>query len=176
MHRVFLRVLLFIYQKQQSDLKWGGKFSTRFSVKNGVRQGAVSSPLLLSVFIDDLFKLLWSCGLGCYISNVFLACFGHADDLIILSASRSGLLELVKICEKFVKGLKFSSNVYPKKSKTKCIIFSRKPVDSRKVSPIVLNHDPLPWVPNVNHLGNVFQCDNKIALTWPRKEESWLAS
>ena len=48
-HRVFLRVLLSIYQNQQCDVRWGGKFSTRFSVRNGVRQGAVSSPLSTTV-------------------------------------------------------------------------------------------------------------------------------
>ena len=113
--RVFLRVVLFIYQNQQCDVKWGGKYSIRFLVSNGVRQGAVSSPLLFSVYIDDLFKLLRNSGLGCHIANVFFACFGYADDLLLLSASRSGLQELVKICEKFakIKGLTQSN---PKQS------------------------------------------------------------
>ena len=70
---VFLRVLLYIYRNQQCDVKWGGKFSARFSVSNGVRQGAVSSPLLFSVYIDDLYRLLYYSRLGCYIFNVFLA-------------------------------------------------------------------------------------------------------
>ena len=52
---VFLRVLLHVYQNQQCNVKWGDKFSQRFSVSNGVRQGAVSSPLLFSVSINDLF-------------------------------------------------------------------------------------------------------------------------
>ena len=29
---VFLRVLLYVYRHQQCDVKWGGKFSSRFSV------------------------------------------------------------------------------------------------------------------------------------------------
>ena len=154
-----------------NSVKWGGKFSTRFSVRNGVRQGAVSYPLLFSVYIDDLFHLLRSSGLGCYISSIFFACFGYADDLLLLSASRSGLQELVKICEKFAKrkGLKFSTNVDPVKSKTKCIIFSKKKVDSRRVAQILLNGDPLPWVSDVKHLGNVLQCDNKMNIDLTQK-------
>ena len=151
-------------QNQQCDVKWGGKFSQRFSVNNGVRQGAVSSPLLFSFYINDLFKLLRDSGLGCYISNIFYACFGYADDLLLLSASRSGLQELVKICENFAvkKSLKFSTNVNPEKSNTKCIIFSMKHVDPNRVAPVLLNGDPLPWVPHVKHSGNTLQCDNSM--------------
>ena len=148
---VFLRVLLHVYQNQQCNVKWGDKFSQRFSVSNGVRQGAVSSPLLFSVYINDLFKLLRASGLGCHISNIFYACFGYADDLLLLSASRGGLQQLVRICEKFAekKSLKFSANVDPVKSKTKCTIFSKKHVDPKKVAPVLLNGDPLPWVSQV---------------------------
>ena len=41
-----IRVLLYIYREQSCDLSWNDKFSSRFGVKNGVRQGAVSSPIL----------------------------------------------------------------------------------------------------------------------------------
>ena len=168
---VFLRVLLHVYQNQQCNVKWGDKFSQRFSVSNGVRQGAVSSPLLFSVYINDLFKLLRASGLGCHISNIFYACFGYADDLLLLSASRGGLQQLVRICEKFAekKSLKFSTNVDPVKSKTKCIIFSKKHVDPKKVAPVLLNGDPLPWVSQVKHLGNTLQCDNSMKMDMAQK-------
>ena len=53
--------------------------------------------------------------------------FGYADDLLLLSASRSGLQAMVKLCEGFAKlmKLKFSTNVDPVKSKTKCVVFSK---------------------------------------------------
>ena len=163
---VFLRVLLHVYKAQECDVKWGGQLSHKFPVRNGVRQGAVSSPLLFSVYINDLFRLLRDTGLGCHISGIFLACFGYADDLLLLSGSRTGLQELVKVCEKFAakKSLKFSTNVNPEKSKTKCIIFSKKGQDVSQVVPIVLNGDPLPWVAQVKHLGNTLQCDNTMKM------------
>ena len=171
---VFLRVLLFIYQEQSCDVSWNGRFSYKFRVKNGVGQGAVSSPILFGLYIDKLIKLLRQSGIGCKIGTYYYGVLVYADDIILLCPSRMGLQAMIKVCEKFAgeNNLKFSTNVDPKKSKTKCIIFSRKPVDSRKVSPIVLNHDPLPWVPNVNHLGNVLQCDNKMSidLAWQKKE------
>ena len=173
---MFLRVMLYVYRAQECDVKWGGQLSHKFHVSNGVRQGAVSSPLLFSVYINNLFTLLRESGLGCHISGIFLACFGYADDLLLLSGSRTGLQELVKICEKFAakKALKFSTNENPEKSKTKCIIFSRKSVDYRQVAPIMLNDNALPWVAQVKHLGNTLQCDNSMKLDMAMKRGKFI--
>ena len=151
---------------QQCDVKWAGKHSDRFTVSNGVRQGAVSSPLLFSIYIDDLLIILRESGLGCHVSNIFLACFGYADDLMLLSGSRSGLQQLITICETFAKKkmLKFSTHPNPSKSKTKGIIFSKNKVDLDKFAPLLLNGNPLPWVSTVKHLGNTLQSDNTMSV------------
>ena len=161
---IFLRILLYIYMNQTCDVKWNGEFSTRFSVKNGVRQGAVSSPLLFSVYIDGLIVRLRNSGLGCSIDLNYFGCLGYADDLLLLSASRSGLQAMVTICEKFAlsKSLQFSTNIDPVKSKTKCLIFSPRAKDRSGVAPVILNGDPLPWVGEVKHLGNILQSDNSM--------------
>ena len=161
---IFLRLLLFIYKNQFCDVKWSSSYSHRFSVANGVRQGAVSSPLLFSVYIDGLLVKLHGSGLGCWVDHCFFGCLGYADDLLLLSGSRSGLQAMVTICEKFakMKHLKFSTNVDPDKSKTKCIIFSPRAKDRNGVAPILLNGDPLPWVREVKHLGNILQCENNM--------------
>ena len=161
---IFLRLLLFIYRNQCCDVKWGPSYSHRFRVTNGVRQGEVSSPLLFSIYINGLIVKLRMSGLGCRIDQSFYGCLGYADDLLLLSASRSGLQAMVKICEKFAKEkhLKFSTNADPQKSKTKYVIFSPKANDRQNVSPIILNSDPLPWVTDVKHLGNILQCENSM--------------
>ena len=162
---VFLRTLLSIYRNQSCDVRWNGSNSAKFSVSNGVRQGAVSSPIFFSLYINDLFKLLRGSRLGCRLFNIFLGCFGYADDLFLLSASRSGLQAMVDICDKFAKerNLKFSTSVDPIKSKTKCIVFSKKVRDRQNVAPVLLNGDPLPWVEEVKHLGNVLESDSSMA-------------
>ena len=157
-------MMLFIYSHQFCEVKWGSSRSHRFKACNGVRQGAVSSPLLFSIYIDGLINQLRMSGLGCRIDKFFFGCLGYADDLLLLSASRSGLQSMVKLCEKFAKhkGLKFSTNVDSAKSKTKCIIFTKG--RSPTVEPIILNDDPLPWVGVVKHLGNILQSDNSMKL------------
>ena len=47
--------------------------------------------------------------------------------------------------------MKFSTDPDPKKSKTKCLLFTKK----KKTVPVVfLNGNPLPWVEKADHLGN----------------------
>ena len=141
---IFLRVLIFIYRNQQCNVKWNTSLSSHFPVSNGVRQGAVSSPILISVYINDLLVILREAGIGCHVGSFFVGCLGYADDLLLLSASRSGLQSMVNICQKFTKkkNLKFSTNPDAAKSKTKCIVFSKKDKDLKNVPPILLNGDP----------------------------------
>ena len=84
---IFLRILLYIYRYQQCDVKWNSSHSYRFSIRNGVRQGAVSSPLLFSVYINDLIVLLRESGFGCHIGGLFVGCLGYADDILLFSDS-----------------------------------------------------------------------------------------
>ena len=161
---VFLRVLLQVYSNQSCNVKWNESLSMCFKVSNGVRQGAVSSPLLFSLYIDKLFTVLRESGFGCRLNNQFYGCLGYADDLLILSASRSGLQTMIDKCSEFMnqKSLKFSTNANPEKSKTKCVIFSKRARDRVNVAPIKLNGDDLPWVDEVKHLGNLLECNNSM--------------
>ena len=54
---IFLRLMLFVYKNQECCVKWCGKYSSTFEVKNGVRQGAVSSGILFAVYIDELLNI-----------------------------------------------------------------------------------------------------------------------
>ena len=56
--------LLFMYTNQPMHVKWKDSLSDHFSIGNGVRQGAVLSPLLFTLYIDMLFIRLQDLGLG----------------------------------------------------------------------------------------------------------------
>ena len=111
---------MFIYSNKKCNVRWGNTFSNTFNAQNGVRQGAVSSPVLFCIYIDKVIKFLRCSTIGCQIQGVYMGILVYADDIILLSPSRTGLQEMVKICEKFPKAtkLKFSTNIRVEKCRT----------------------------------------------------------
>ena len=173
---IFLRLILFIYSNQQCDVKWCDKFSYRFSVSNGVRQGGVSSGIFFAVYIDKLLVILRESGLGCHINGMFFGAMIFADDIFLLAASRNGLQSMVNICHSFVesRNLKFGTNADPDKSKTKCIVFLKKTKPNFKPANIKLNGDALPWVTQVKHLGHMLQADNSMRVDIAQKRGAFI--
>ena len=55
--------------------------SRPFGTLNGVRQGGVLSPLLFSLYLDDLLADLSSAGIGCHYMGMFVGALAYADDL-----------------------------------------------------------------------------------------------
>jgi hypothetical protein len=170
---VFLRVLLYIYSEQSCDVEWNGKKSFEFGVKNGVRQGAVSSPILFGLYVDKLILLLRTSKLGCTIGASYFGIMVYADDIVLLSPSRMGLQAMINICQEFAlsHNLKFSTNSDPVKSKTKCIHFSRKQID---LAEIQLNGNTLPWVESAHHVGNILERDNSFSKNIRMKRGSFI--
>ena len=117
---ILIRILICIYRKQTVDVRWKSMYSDEFSMKNGVRQGAVLSPLLFCFYVNDLFDILKKNKAGCWIGDLFVGCHGYADDLLLLAPSREALQDMVKICEKYAgdHNISFSTDPNPVKSKT----------------------------------------------------------
>ena len=108
----------------------------------------MTSALFFAVYVDDILGLLRRSKFGCEINGVFYGAILHADDILLLSGSRNGLQSLVNISADFAKekNLQFGTDPNPQKSKSKCVIFSKKKIDSVKM--IALNGRDLPRPPN----------------------------
>jgi hypothetical protein len=68
-------------------VQWDSSKSQYFSVYNGVKQGAVISPILFCVYIDDLLVKLKAANIGCIIGGIYAGCLAYADDLTLLAPS-----------------------------------------------------------------------------------------
>ena len=83
--------------------QWERHKSRSFHVCNGVKQGAVISPILFAVYYDELIAKLARSGYGCRISQHFVGALSYADDISLLSPSLQGLQYMVNICEEYGK-------------------------------------------------------------------------
>ena len=119
-----------------------------FSVSNGVKQGSVISPLLFSIYIDNLSSKLKHLGLGCHVGLTYAGAFGYADDIALVSPSIYGLKKMISICETYAQDYHIIFN--PAKSKLLCFN-----VSSSDISQINLNGTPVSTVVNKDkHLEN----------------------
>ena len=136
-------------------VRWSKTLSDSFSVKNGVRQGAVLSPTLFSLYMNNLLMKLEYSGYGCYVNNFYYGSSAYADDIILLCPSRNGLQEMFNICQEYFleHQIIISTNEIVEKSKTKCLYFSNNR-NNIKPAPIMFGDRPLPWVDSWAHLGN----------------------
>ena len=154
---IVVRVLVFVYEEQTGWVKLAGKRSTPFKITNGTRQGSVLSPVLFSVYLDDLLKELRKLQLGCHIGGYWLGGCGYADDLILMAPSRDVLQRMIQVCEVYATehNLVFSTDPVPSKSKSKCIYFcGRLGRRVRYPDPLQLDGEDLPWVETAEHLGH----------------------
>ena len=79
------------YRQCTSSVVWGNSCSRSFSLNQGVHQGAVLSPLLYSLFVDDLLLELTASGYGAFVDGLYCGALMYADDLVLIAASQSDL-------------------------------------------------------------------------------------
>ena len=150
---IFIRLLLVMYLLQSADVKWNNCRSRRFSLSNGVKQGAVLSAILYCFYTDGLFRVLRSRRNGCWLFNNYVGIVGYADDNWLLAPTRAALQDMINTCAEYASehNLELSTDVNPNKSKTKCMIFLKK---QRNVEPLKLNDTDLPFTNTAKHLGH----------------------
>ena len=93
-----IRFLLFMYTNQSMRANWKYSLSDHFSIGNGVRKGAVLSPLLFTLYIDMLFIRLQDLGLGCHVGQIFAGSFGYADDVALVAPTLYAMAKIIKVC------------------------------------------------------------------------------
>ncbi len=80
-----------VYTNQVSRVKCNRYTASSFKVSDGVKQGGVLSPVLFTLYIDELLLRLKKSGLGCYIFHIFAGAFGYADDVRLVSQTRKSM-------------------------------------------------------------------------------------
>ena len=87
-----------------------GNHSKSFPILQGVRQGAILSPLLYSIFVDDLLNTLDHSGLGARIGEVFCGAPMYADDLALVASSPEELQAMLDIVSHYASQWRYRLN------------------------------------------------------------------
>jgi len=152
---LYLRLLFDMYVNQRLCISFSGSKSRWFSVTNGVKQGGVLSPVLFSVYVDNLLNTLESEGYGCNVGGKYCGIVAYADDIILLSPTQYALQRMISICEEYSAdhSIKFNG------SKSQLIIFGNDCYPC-----ISVNGEIVKVVNEINYLGHVISRDRSAPM------------
>lgn len=118
----FYKVIESMYNTVTSSVILENDISESFPCNKGIRQGDGLSPLLFSIFMNDLPAFLKTSGCkGVQLNTTLLNCLMFADDLVLLSSSPSDLQHSINALGTHAKTWKLKVN----SSKTKVMIFNK---------------------------------------------------
>lgn len=146
-----MKLLLHMYTQQTLSVQWKSHTSPSFSCTNGIKQGAVLSPLLFCVYADALIKELECAGVGCHIGQTFAGALSYADDLTLIAPCRSAAQCMLDTCEQFSANFDVKFNP----SKTKLMLFLPNGRMSATCPPLSLFGSLLDVSKNEIHLGSM---------------------
>ena len=92
-----LRTLLSIYSRVQCCVKLNDFYTDWFDVNTGLKQGCKLSPLLLSLFINDLVEELKKLDIGIQIGDEKVCILLYADDVVLLAENETELQLLLGV-------------------------------------------------------------------------------
>ena len=117
-----LNIIKSMYRSVKSRVKYCNKLGNEFYCKLGVRQGECLSPLLFSMYLNDIEEQFVLSGFEGLDVNMFkIVMLLYADDIMLFSNSKENLQEGLDFLSNYCKRWKLKINV----SKTKVMIFRR---------------------------------------------------
>ena len=120
-----------IYKSVKMSVKCNSKLTESFSNSIGLRQGCNLSPILFSLYINDLHDAISNSdarGIQLYPSLIEILLLMFADDVALLSDTISGLQKQLNALNDFCAESKLKVNI----SKTKILVFRKGGVLSRR--------------------------------------------
>jgi len=98
---VVIRFLIRLYTNQSIRVRWASHITELCTVTNGVKQGGVISPIMFTIYIDELLCRLKKSRVGCHIGHTFCGALGYADDVVLLAPTLSSVDVMLDICKDF---------------------------------------------------------------------------
>ena len=114
-----------MHEFSRSAVLLGGEKSDTFSLEQGVAQGCSLSPILFSVFVNDLLIEVEKTWLGVQLNNgKSIGGLLFADDFVGMSDSSENLQKFIDVFHKFCNRWMLKANI----SKCAVVVFSKSKV------------------------------------------------
>jgi hypothetical protein len=118
------RVLKQVYKRVTSCVRVEKEKTDWFEIDVGLRQGCVMSPVLFSMFIDEVARKVKDGGYGVEIDEgEKVALLLYADDIVMFAESESRLQEMIDVVVEHSKRWRFELSP----EKTQVVVFGGKP-------------------------------------------------
>ena len=153
-----IAVFLNWYGKLRVAVRWKSALSSFFAVKSGVRQGSSFSPAMFNIFINCFISEIRSNKSGCTINSSFLGIIMYADDLLLLSASVSGLQQMLNCCDSMSSCLELEFNC----KKCTCAVIGS--ASQYTISDMKLGRENISWSQTFKYLGITFVAGNYLSV------------
>ena len=157
----FTRLVIFWYSLLKACVRWNQTLSVWIEVKLGVRQGGVLSPILFTVYVDDLILELKTSGYGCEINGCYCGCVFYADDILLMAASLAHLEKMLQICIHFADewGMQFNAN------KSNAFVVGSKYMAYQRGVGVCLGGVKLEWADEIKYLGVWLEFGKKLEFS-----------
>ena len=151
-----VKILLTWYSNQEHYVRWGNSRSESFRCTNGIKQGGLLSPLLFSLYLNDLSNSLNKEHIGCMIGGMRVNHVMYADDVALVSPSFSGMQRLVEVCADAAQ----KDDLVFNPAKSNLLILGNK-AKSGISHTLRLNNETVAEVQQTRYLGVILRNDNK---------------
>ena len=147
-----LNIIKSMYMSVKSRVKYCNKLGNEFYCKLGARQGECLSPLLFSLFLNDIGETFLESGLQGLDVNMFkIFMLLYSDDIVLFANNPEELQEGLDLLYNYCKRWKLKINV----AKTKIMVFRRGGILPRNLI-FYYDGEPIEIVSKFKYLGVVF--------------------